>query len=167
MLISQKMNTAINEQVGREFGAFFQYIAIAAHFDAQTLPRLAKHFYRQADEERDHAMRFVHYVVEAGGSAAIPAVAAPKGAFTNAEQAVQLSLDWEEEVTRQIHSLVSLAVTERDYTTQNVLQWFVEEQLEEVSSMSALLSVVRRAGEGNLLLVEQYLAREGGDAKTG
>jgi ferritin len=166
-LISQKMNTAINEQVGREFGAFLQYIAIAAHFDAQGLPRLAKHFYRQADEERDHAMRFVHYVVEAGGSAAIPAVAAPKGAFTNAEQAVQLSLDWEEEVTRQIHSLVTLAVTERDYTTQNFLQWFVEEQLEEVSSMSQLLSVVRRAGEGNLLLVEQYLAREGGDAKTG
>jgi len=167
MLISQKMNTAINEQVGREFGAFLQYVAIAAHFDAQTLPRLAKHFYRQADEERDHAMRFVHYVVEAGGSAAIPAVAAPKGAFTSAEQAVQLSLDWEEEVTRQIHSLVTLAVTERDYTTQNFLQWFVEEQLEEVSSMSALLSVVRRAGEGNLLLVEGYLVREDGDAKSG
>jgi ferritin len=166
MLISQKMNTAINEQVGREFGAFLQYIAIAAHFDAQTLPRLAKHFYRQADEERDHAMRFVHYVVEAGGSAALPAVAAPKGAFNGAEQAVQLSLDWEEEVTRQIHSLVSLAVTERDYTTQNFLQWFVEEQLEEVSSMSALLSVVRRAGEGSLLLVEGYLAREGGEAKS-
>jgi len=166
MLISQKMNTAINEQVGREFGAFLQYIAIAAHFDAQTLPRLAKHFYAQADEERDHAMRFVHYVVEAGGSAAIPAVAAPKGAFSSAEQAVQLSLDWEEEVTRQIHNLVSLAVTERDYTTQNFLQWFVEEQLEEVSSMSQLLSVVRRAGEGSLLLVEAYLAREGSEAKS-
>jgi ferritin len=93
-------------------------------------------------------------------------VAAPKGAFTNAEQAVQLSLDWEEEVTRQIHNLVSLAVTERDYTTQNFLQWFVEEQLEEVSSMSALLSVVRRAGEGNLLLVEGYLTREGSEAKS-
>jgi len=166
MLISQKMNTAINEQVGREFGAFLQYIAIAAHFDAQTLPLLAKHFYRQADEERDHAMRFVHYVVEAGGAAGIPAVAAPKSSFSSAEQAVQLSLDWEEEVTRQIHNLVSLAVTERDYTTQNFLQWFVEEQLEEVSSMSQLLSVVRRAGEGSLLLVEAYLAREGSEAKS-
>jgi len=166
MLISQKMNTAINEQVGREFGAFFQYIAIAASFDAQSLPRLAKHFYRQADEERDHAMRFVHYVVEAGGSAALPAVAAPKGVFASAEEVVKLSLDWEEEVTRQIHNLVTLAVTERDYTTQNFLQWFVDEQLEEVSSMSALLSVVRRAGEGHLLLVEQYLAREGGEAKS-
>jgi ferritin len=165
MLISQKMNAAINEQIGREFGAFLQYIAIAAHFDAQTLPRLAKHFYRQADEERDHAMRFVRYLVEAGGTAAIPAVAAPKGTFTSAEQAVQLSLDWEEEVTRQIHNLVTLAASERDYTTQSFLQWFVDEQLEEVSSMSQLLSVVRRAGEANLLLVEDYLAREGGEEK--
>jgi ferritin len=106
-------------------------------------------------------MRFVHYVVEAGGTAAIPAMAAPKGSFASAEEAVKLSLDWEEEVTRHIHSLVTLAVAERDYTTQNFLQWFVDEQLEEVSSMSQLLSVVRRAGEGHLLLVEQYLAREG------
>lgn len=165
MLISKKMNAAIDEQVGREFGAFLQYIAIAAHFDAQALPRLAKHFYRQAEEERDHAMRFVRYVVETGGAVAVPAVAAPKSTFTSAEGAVKLSLDWEEEVTRQIHNLLSLAVTERDYTTQNFLQWFVEEQLEEVSSMSQLLSVVRRAGEGNLLLVEDYLAREGGEAK--
>ena len=111
-------------------------------------------------------MRFVHYVVEAGGTAAIPAVAAPKSVFASAEEAVKLSLDWEEEVTRQIHTLVTLAVTERDYTTQNVLQWFVDEQLEEVSSMSQLLSVVRRAGEGGLLLVEGYLVREGGETKS-
>lgn len=161
MLISEKMNEAVNAQIGREFGASLQYVAIAAHFDVQNLPRLAKHFYRQAEEERDHAMRFVRYLVDAGAKVTIPAVAAPKGEFATAEEAVQLSLTWEEEVTRQIHTLLGLALKENDYTTQQFLQWFVEEQLEEVSSMDRLLSVVRRAGEGGLLLVEEFLAREG------
>jgi ferritin len=161
MLIGQKMNEAINEQVGREFGASLQYVAIAAHFDVQNLPRLAKHFYRQAEEERDHAMRFIRYLVDAGAKVAIPAVAAPKSEFATAEEAVRLSLAWEEGVTRQIHALLGLALKEDDYTTQQFLQWFVEEQLEEVSSMDRLLSVVRRAGEGGLLLVEEFLAREG------
>ncbi|MDR7522506.1 MAG: ferritin [Armatimonadota bacterium] len=163
MLISQEMNTAINEQVGREFGAFLQYVAIAAHFDTENLPRLAKHFYRQAEEERDHAMRFITYLVDAGAKVAIPAVAGPKNEFATAEEAVGLSLRWEQDVTRQIHGILELAVKEHDYTTQQFLQWFVEEQLEEVSSMEKLLSVVRRAGEGGLLLVEDYLAREGTD----
>ena len=166
MLISQKMNTAINEQIGREFGAFLQYIAVATYFDAQSLPQLAKHFYRQAEEERDHAMRFVRYLIDAGAKVAIPAVAAPKSTIASAEAAVQLSLKWEQEVTKQIHGLLELALKENDYTTQQFLQWFVEEQLEEVSSMDKVLSVVRRAGEDGLLFVEEYLAREGGGEKS-
>lgn len=162
MLISQKLNDAINAQIGREFGASLQYLAIAAYFDGESLPQLAKHFYRQADEERDHAMRFARYLIDAGAPVAIPTVSAPKGRFAGAEEAVKLSLEWEQEVTRQIHAILDLAIKESDHTTQNFLQWFVEEQLEEVSSMEKLLSVVRRAGEGGLLLVEDYLAREGG-----
>lgn len=162
MLISQKMNKAINEQIGREFGASLQYVAIAAHFDAQSLSMLAKHFYRQAEEERDHAMRFVRYVVDAGGAVTIPAVSGAKSEFATAEEAVKLSLTWEEEVTKQIHALVDLAIKESDHTTGNFLRWFVEEQLEEVSSMDGLLSVVRRAGESGLLQVEAHLARNGG-----
>lgn len=165
MLISQKMNPAINEQIGREFGAFLQYLAVAAHFDGQSLPQLAKHFYRQADEERDHAMRFVHYLIDVGAKVEIPAVAGPKSAIGSAEEAVALSLKGEQEVTKQIHALVDLATRESDHTTLNFLQWFIAEQLEEVSSMDKLLSVVRRTGEGGLLLVEDYLAREGGEGK--
>jgi ferritin len=160
MLISQKMNAAINEQIGREFGASQQYVAIAAHFDGQDLPRLAKHFYRQAEEERDHAMRFIKYLIDVDARVAIPAVSAPKGEFASAEECVALSLKWEEEVTKQISALMDQAVKESDYTTQQSLLWFVEEQVEEVSSMDRLLSVVRRAGEGGLLLVEEFLARE-------
>ena len=161
MLISEKMNAALNEQVGHEFGASLQYVAIAAYFDSDNLPELAAHFYRQADEERDHAMRFVNYVVDAGGKVALLAVLAPKSGFASAEEAVKLSVDWELTVTRQINALVDLAIKETDHTTQNFLQWFVTEQLEEVSSMERLLSMIRRAGS-NLLFVEDYLARQGG-----
>ncbi len=161
MLISQKMNAAINDQIGREFGASHQYVAIATHFDAENLSALAKHFYRQAEEERDHAMRFVRYLVDAGANVAIPAVAAPKPEFSSAEDAVKLSVKWEKEVTRQIHALVDLAAKESDHTTSNFLQWFVAEQLEEVSSMEKLLSLVQRAGEGGLLTVELYLHEAG------
>lgn len=160
MLISQKMNAAINEQIGNEFAASLQYVAIASHFASEGLSELAAKFYAQADEERDHAMRFVRYVVDAGGQVAIPAIAAPKAQFKSVEEAVRLSLEWEKTVTRQINGLVELAMKESDFIAQNFLGWFVREQLEEVSSMDNLLKVVQRAGEKNLLYVESYLARQ-------
>ncbi|HXF81715.1 MAG TPA: ferritin [bacterium] len=160
MLISQKLVDAINAQIGREFGASQQYVAIAAHFGAENLLRLAHYFYRQAEEEREHAMKFVHHVVEAGGRVTIPAIPAPRDRFASAEEAVKLSLDWEMEVTKQIYALVNQAAQEGNWVTHHFLQWFVDEQLEEVSSMDQLLSVVKMAGP-QLLLVEDYLARTG------
>ncbi len=106
-------------------------------------------------------MRFVKYVVDAGGKVVIPAVPAAKSTFASAEEAVRNSLEWELSVTKQINALVDLAIQKSDHTTQNFLQWYVAEQLEEVSSMEALLSVVRRAGESGLLTVEATLARKG------
>jgi ferritin len=106
MLITEKLNQAMNEQVGRELGASNQYVNIAAYFDAESLPQLAAFFYRQADEERTHAMKFVHYIADAGGQVAVPAVAAPKADIGSPESAVKLSLEWEMEVTRQINSLM-------------------------------------------------------------
>ena len=161
MLISTAMNEAINEQIGNEFGASLQYVAIAAYFDTESLPALAQHFYAQAMEERDHAMRFVKYVVDAGGQVVIPAIAAPKSGFTSAEEAVQLSLDSELKVTRQINALMDRAIKENDHITGNTLQWFVNEQLEEVSSMETLLRMIQRAGESGLLFVESYLSQGG------
>jgi ferritin len=161
MLISKKINDAINQQIGNEFGASLQYVAIAVCFDTRALPKLASHFYKQAEEERDHAMRFVKFLVEADGEVKIPAVPAPKAKFATAEEAVKMSLDWELEVTEQIHKLVALAKKENNYTTDTFLQWFVAEQLEEVSSMDNLLKVIRMAGEDGLLRVEEWLARQG------
>jgi ferritin len=160
MLTNEKVVTAINKQIGNEFGAAMQYIAIAAYFSSDALPQLAQHFFRQAEEENAHAMRFIKYVIDAGGRAVIPTIAAPQPTFRNAEEAIRLSLDQEIEVTHQINALVELARSENDYITINFLQWFLTEQLEEVSSMDTLLKIVQRGAE-NLLSVEEYLARVG------
>ncbi len=164
MLISEKICAALNEQVGNEFNAMLQYLAIAAHFERVTLPLLASHFFRQAEEEKQHAHKFLKYIVDVGGDVRIPALPAPEPTFQFAEDAVKLSLEQEKRVTKQINHLLGMAKGENDYMTDTFLQWFVQEQLEEVRSMEDLLSIVQRAGEGNLLRVEEYLAREGGKA---
>lgn len=157
MLISKQMNAALNEQVGNEFGASLQYVQIAAYFDGEGLPMLARHFYRQAEEENEHAMKFVRFVVDADGALAIPQIPAPKPSFASAEEAVQLSLDWEMTVTKQINGLMDMAIRDNDHITKQFLDWFMQEQLEEVSSMDQLLRMVRRAGESGLLFIENYL----------
>lgn len=158
MMISKELNDAINAQIGAEFGASHQYVAIATYFDGEGLKKLAEFFYRQAEEEREHAMKFIKYLVDTGGEVHIPAVEAPKATFTSAEEAVKLSLDWEIEVTRQINALYDIARGQNDYASQNFLDWFVEEQIEEVSTMDNLLKVVRRVGEKNIFMMEAYLS---------
>src|SRR3977135_961476 len=125
MLTSKKVINAINEQIGYEFNASMQYYAIAAHFAAEALPQLSQHFFQQAEEEKGHALRFMKYVVDAGGRVMIPAIDAPKAHFKTPKDAVKLSLDQEVKVTRQINALVELARSENDYITINFLQWFL------------------------------------------
>jgi ferritin len=150
---------AVNEQVGHEFAASQQYVAIAVYYDAQTLPLLAAHFYRQAVEERNHAMMLVQFLLDADHEVRIPGVEAPKTAFADAVEPVALALEQEKRVTEQISALTALAREENDLVGEQFLHWFLQEQREEVSSMSDLLSVVRRASD-NLLLVEEFLARQ-------
>ena len=158
MLISSELEQAINDQIGREFGASLQYFSIAAYFDTDSLPELAAFFYRQADEEKDHALKLLHYIVDAGGEVRIPTVDGPNYEFKSAEEAGLAALEWEMQVTKEINHLMDLAIKENDHISQEFLRWFVSEQLEEVSTMETLLSVIRRAGE-NLLWVEDFLAR--------
>jgi ferritin len=161
MLASDSLIRAFNDQIGQEMGASMQYIAIASYFDSETLPELAAFFYRQSDEERTHAMRFVKFINDVGGRVRIPAIPEPKSEFASAEEAVAQALAWEEEVTRQVYDLVEVAKADKNYIGVRFLDWFVEEQLEEVSSMNDLLAVVRRAGPERLLFVEEYLVRRG------
>jgi bacterioferritin B len=151
---------ALNEQIAYEFGASQQYVAIAVHYDAQTLPRLAAHFYQQAVEERNHAMMMVQYLLDAGLDPKIPGVAEPETDFGDVVQPVALALEQERRVSGQIGALARLARDLGDYAGEQFMQWFIKEQVEEVSSMSGLLMVVERARD-NPLLAEEYLAREG------
>lgn len=161
MLASQKIVDAFNRQIGNEFGASNQYLAIASYFATENLDNLSQFFFRQAAEEREHGMKFLRFVLDVGGEVALPEIAAPNARFESAAAAVQASLDWENEVTRQIYDLVELCQAERNHIAKRFLDWFVDEQLEEVTLMDNLLGVVKRAGEDNLLYVEDYISRHG------
>ena len=149
MQISNEMANLMSAQVGNELGASNQYLQIATYFDGESLSKLAKFFYDQAEEEREHAMKFVHYLMDVGAE------------LSTAEKAFEMSLAWEQEVTGQINAMMDLAIQEKDYASQAFLQWFVTEQVEEVSTMESMLDVVRRAGEKNLLMMEAYLTHSG------
>jgi ferritin len=150
---------ALNEQVGYEFAASQQYVAIAVYYDTETLPLLAAHFYRQAVEERNHAMMIVQFLLDSDHAVEIPAVDAPQTVFSGARAPVALALEQEKRVTEQVSALAALAREEGDLVGEQFMHWFLQEQREEVSSMSDLLKIVERASESNILLVEDYLAR--------
>lgn len=150
---------ALNEQIGYEYAASQQYVAIAVHFDAESLPQLASHFYRQAVEERNHAMMMVQFLLDADEAVDIPGVEAPKTDFGDAREPVALALEQEKRVTDQIVALVELAREEGKLVGEQFLHWFLQEQREEVSSMSSLLEVVSRS-KGDVMHIEDFLARE-------
>ncbi len=158
MIVKEKTVAAMNTQIQSEFSASAQYVAIAVYFDEEGLPELANFFYRQAEEEREHAMKFVHFLLEAGAKPIIPGLSDMRNEFSSAADAVQFALAQENHVTEQINSLVTLAMAEGDITSQNFLQWFVTEQVEEVSTMTSLLQTIHHAGS-SLLLVEDYVRR--------
>ncbi len=160
MLISKELAAAINEQITHEMIASQQYAQIATYFDGLALTKLAKMFYKQSDEERQHAFKFLHYLSETGAEIALEAIAAPKHSFASVEEAVKLSVDWEWEVTRRINALMDIAVQQKDYLAQDFLRWFVTEQLEEITTMETLLKVVQQAGSHNLFMIQGYLAHE-------
>lgn len=154
----------LNEQVGHEFAAAQQYVANAVFYDVRTLPRLAGFFYAQALEERNHALMMVRYLVDSDATPVIPGVAAPVSDFDDLVAPVLVALEQEKRVTDQISALTGVAREEGDFQSEGFMQWFLKEQIEEVSTMSDLLTVVER-GRDNPLLVEEHLAREApGDA---
>jgi len=157
----------LNEQIAHEFAAHQQYVAIAVHYDSETLPQLAAFFYRQALEERDHAMMMARYLLDADADVVIPGVAAPQVGFSDVVAPVALALAQERRVTDQINALASTARTEGDFTSEQFIQWFIKEQVEEVATMSDLLRVVQRS-QDDPMEIENYLAREhgGGDGGT-
>lgn len=149
----------LNEQIGHEFAAHQQYVACAVHYDGETLPQLARFFYRQALEERDHAMIMVRYLLDAGAPVTIPGVTAPRAAFADIVEPVALALEQERRVSEQINGLAATAREAGDYTSEQFVQWFIKEQVEEVATMSDLLRVVSRS-QHNPMAIEDFLVRE-------
>jgi len=149
----------LNEQIGYEFAASQQYVANAVYYDNETLPRLAAFFYAQAIEERNHAMMMVQYLMDADAEVVIPGIEAPRSSFADIVEPVVVGLEQEKRVTGQINGLAALAREHGDFSSEQFMQWFIKEQIEEVSSMSDLLRVVERSRE-NPLFAEEFLARE-------
>jgi ferritin len=160
MQISASMTAKLNEQITHELGASQSYLATACHFADLGLSALAALFRKQAEEERGHALKILDYILEVGGHVNLAALPAPTAAYANVLAAVEAALANEQLVTRQIHDLVALAEQEKDYATRSFLQWFVDEQVEEVASMCHLRQVVQMAGD-QLLQLETYLSRAG------
>jgi ferritin len=155
----------LNIQIGNEVAAHQQYVAIAVHFDALTMPRLASFFYRQALEERDHAMMMVQYLIDADERVTIPGIASPVTVFETLEEPIALALEQERRVAEQINELTGIARDARDFASDQFMQWFIKEQVEEVATMSDLLTVVRRSKD-DIEDIELWVARETGGAEA-
>jgi bacterioferritin B len=156
---AQAFAQKLNEQVANEFAAHQQYVACAVYYDSQALPQLARFFYRQALEERGHAMMMVQFLLDTGAEVTTPGVAEPRSRFADLVEPLALALDQEQRVSEQINALAATAREAGDYTSEQFVQWFIKEQIEEVATMSALLRVAERSG-ADAADIEDFLARE-------
>jgi bacterioferritin B len=161
MLISKKLNAAFNDEIGLELFASNQYLNMAAYLEGIPLKKLAALFMKQSEEERGHGLKFVKYLNDVGGTVTIPTIDAPKATFKSVEEVIAKSLEWEAEVTGRINAMMTMAIAEKDYAAQEFLQWFVKEQVEEMSTMDNLLKIVKLSGERSLIMIEAYLAHQG------
>ena len=161
MMISQKMADQLNEQVKNEFFAQWAYLDMAFAFENMGLKIFAKWFFRQADEEKEHAMKIAQYLLDQGAEVLLKSLDKPKNKYSSAEEIVSAAVDHELGVTKNINDLVDLARAENDHATDNFLQWFVQEQVEEVASTTELLDMVKMAsGPGQLFMLEGRLYHE-------
>ena len=162
-MASQKFVDQLNVQIGNEFAAHQQYVACAVFYDVLTMPQMAGFFYRQALEERDHAMMMVRYLLDADAQVRLPGAEAPTNTFADVIGPIELALAQERRVADQVNELTALARSENDYASDQFMQWFIKEQVEEIATMSSLLAVVRRA-QHDIEAIEEYVAREHGAA---
>lgn len=163
--MTQRFIDQLNEQIGHEFSAHQQYVACAVHYDDLTMPQMAAFFYRQAMEERDHAMMMVQYLMDTDAKVVVPGVEAPQTVFADVIEPVALALAQEKRVTEQIHALTRTAREDGDFAAEQFMQWFIKEQVEEVSTMNDLLTIVTR-NSGDVEQIEEWVARESGGEGT-
>ncbi len=158
-MADKNFTDALNEQISNEFAASQQYVGAAVYYDTETLPRLASFFYRQAVEERNHAMIMVQYLLDTEEEVRIPDIKSQQTHYDDVTGPVRMALEQEKRVSEEINALFKLARDAGDFPAEQFLTWFVKEQVEEVSSMNDLLNVCERAKDSPLL-IEDFLSRE-------
>ena len=161
MMFSKKMLTRLNEQVKNEFHASWLYMAMAFALEDMNLKGFANWFYAQADEEREHAMKIANYIMDQGGQVTLTELPKPKTEYKSVEEIVKGALDHELKVTKQINEIAMMAEKESDLATRQFMAWFIDEQVEEVSSVTNLLEMVKMAQTpGQLLMLQGHLKRD-------
>jgi ferritin len=160
-MLSKKMQDALNDQANYEAFASSAYLAMAAWCESQGMAGCAFFFFEQSAEETTHYLKMLKYVIEAGGTAEVQTINGPQATFKSILDAFETAMGHEKEVTKRINKLMTQAVGEKDYATQNFLQWYVEEQLEEENLFQGILDKFKLMGKEkpNLLILDQAVAR--------
>jgi ferritin len=153
------MQDAINDQIQKEIYSAYLYLSMSAYFEGRNLPGAAQWMRVQHDEEMVHALKFFDFVNERGGRVVLKAIQQPTTDFDSAQAVFELALEHEKKVTKSIHDLYALAVKENDYPTQSMLQWFIDEQVEEEKSAGDIVAQFRMIGESGtaLYMLDQQL----------
>lgn len=160
MKISKKLTDALNSQLGHELIASHIYMSMAVYFNSLELKNLSAEFFRQSEEEREHALKFMHYMMEVGADIEIPAVGKPQKEFSSVLSAFEQALAWEEEVTDRINKMMDIAVEDKDYAAQGMLQWFVNEQVEEEATMTRFIALVKALSDRNIYMIENLIGHK-------
>lgn len=170
-MLTKKVEEALVSQIQKEGFSSFLYLAMASWAEAEGIQGTSEWLYAQAEEEKMHMLKFVHYVNERGGRAIIPAIQQPPVDFTSVHQMFDKVLEHEEYITASINDIVAVCIAEKDFTTQNWIQWFVNEQIEEEASVKAIKDKLKLLGDGNLYLFDKDISSmrkksEGGSVET-
>jgi ferritin len=164
-MIGKTMQDAMNEQINKELFSSYLYLSMAAYFEDKNLPGFANWMRIQADEEREHAMKFYDFILERGGKVQLKAIDAPKMDWSSTLEAVEEVAAHEGKVSASIHALYELALKEKDYPAQVMLQWFIAEQVEEEKNAAELVANVKmiEAHETAVLMLDHRLSKRKGE----
>ena len=168
MAISKSLEAAYNDQINLELASSYAYLQMAAFLDEENLPGMSAWMRLQAEEERVHAMKFFDFVLEREGHIELAAIAAPGLSLSTALAAFEASLAHEQKVTAAINDLYALATDERDFASYPLLNWFVEEQIEEESNVGLIVEQLRMIGEDRtaLLMLDRELGARQPEAEV-
>ena len=149
-MLSAKLQDALNQQINEEFFSSYLYLAMAAYLDDLNLDGCAHWMRMQAQEEHLHAMKIFDYVAERGGRVVLKAIAEPQKAWKSVLEVFEASLEHEQHITKCIAELADLAIQEKDHPTNNLMQWFVNEQVEEEATVDAIVNKMKLMGDHGL-----------------